>query len=506
MKRLVTIGICFLAAVGVVFLTPLLMKDHTQYEDVTFQNEEAYIEQSVIRIDSSPHTIYRLYDSGQLIGVMQSRRLLEAFLEDVYEARYEEDFPNSSASLGKDVYLTEEESYYVYEDKDQEILRYLSNNGMFTLSATAVEFADNNGVYDEIYVANEEIYEEAMQEYLSLFVDSDDLIRLQNGETTSELTSYGSRAVGISIMQTITTRDLNASPEEIMTTTEEILQYLKYGDNTELEYYTVQQYDTVAGVGSKNYGLSATQVMNLNRDKISSVDQVLTEGMELCVTYFSSPIDITVTMESMRKEEIYPDTVYVEDSTLLEGETELQQEGVSGSRNTLYSEKWINGVLVSGSKISSVDTLQATNEIIAVGTLEVPGVGTGTFRWPVDNVRISCMWGCYYNHQAIDIVNNYESYGNIYAADRGVIADVGYNSISGNYLVINHNNGYETYYGHMYSLCPLAVGTVVDKGDVVGTIGMTGQATGPHVHFFIIENGTRRDPCDGFLDCTVTAG
>ncbi|MBR2830420.1 MAG: M23 family metallopeptidase [Solobacterium sp.] len=47
----------------------------------------------------------------------------------------------------------------------------------------------------------------------------------------------------------------------------------------------------------------------------------------------------------------------------------------------------------------------------------------------------------------------------------------------------------------------MAVGTAVDKGDVIGNIGMTGLATGPHVHFFIIENGERRNPCNGFLDC-----
>ena len=60
----------------------------------------------------------------------------------------------------------------------------------------------------------------------------------------------------------------------------------------------------------------------------------------------------------------------------------------------------------------------------------------------------------------------------------------------------------------MYVPSPLAVGTIVDKGDVIGQIGMTGRATGPHVHFFIFqkdENGNRElhDPCE-FLDCDAT--
>ena len=69
------------------------------------------------------------------------------------------------------------------------------------------------------------------------------------------------------------------------------------------------------------------------------------------------------------------------------------------------------------------------------------------------------------------------------------------------YIIIDHNNGYETYYGHMNVPSPLQVGDVVDKGDVIGQIGMTGLATGPHTHFFIMYEGERYNPCDGFLPC-----
>ena len=136
-----------------------------------------------------------------------------------------------------------------------------------------------------------------------------------------------------------------------------------------------------------------------------------------------------------------------------------------------------------------------------VQTCALPIYGTGTFRWPVDNPIISCGWGCYWGHRAIDVQNSYNHWDKVYAADRGIIEINSYNGVNGNYVVINHNNGFETYYGHMKEPSPLAVGTAVDKGDVIGNIGMTGLATGPHVHFFIIENGERRNPCNGFLDC-----
>lgn len=506
MKHFLTLLACFASAVLIVFFMPVLLKDRSASVYANAGIAQSLLEQDVESISSKSHEVYELYNEGSLVGVLNDKQALNGFLKQVYAEEYQEKFPDSAVDLGKNVVLAKKRTYYNYQNIDQQIFQYLKDNDLFTLKAVSVQFSDDNGVYAEIYVANEDIYQEAMKEYLSCFISEDQLALLNAGEGTPELRTYGSRAVGVTISQNITLSDGEyAKPDEIRTSVEQIVDYLEYGDSTEKEYYTVEPYDTVAGVGSKNYGLSATQIMNINRDKISSVDQVLQAGEELCVTYFNSPIDITVNVQRMVREEIYPDVDYQEDGTLYEGETEVRQNGVNGSRNALYGEKWINGVLVSGSLLSSVDTLQPINEIIAVGTLEIPGVGTGQFRFPVDNPHITCHWGCYYGHRAIDVANSYDPYGRLYAADRGVIEENDYNPINGNYVVINHNNGLHSYYGHMNVPSPLAVGTVVDKGQVIGQVGMTGRATGPHTHFFIFDDDQNRyDPCQGFLDCTVT--
>ena len=494
-------------AAGLVFSTALVVfspfsgRNYEVFAGGVNERESSVLKQEILTTESTPVEVHKIYNQGELLGVINDEKKLNDFLAQIYVENYQEDFPDSAVSLGKDIYVSDEMSYFTYEDIDDEIMTYLKQNGLFTIRAVSVEFSDTNGIYAEIFVKDEETYEAAMQEYLSCFIDPSELALLNSGQKTPELHTYGSRSTGISISQTITVQEAYAAPEEIMRTSDEVLEYLEYGGSTKKQYYTVQKYDTVAGVGAKNYGLSATQVMNINRDKISSVDQVLSEGEVLCVTYFSSPIDIVVTRESMRKEVIYPQTVYAENPELRKGVSELRQSGVNGSKNSLYSERWINGVLMSGTLISSVDTLQPVNEIIDVGTMEIPGYGTGTFRWPVDNPIISCGWGCYWGHRAIDVQNSYNHWDKVYAADRGIIEINSYNGVNGNYVVINHNNGFETYYGHMKEPSPLAVGTAVDKGDVIGNIGMTGLATGPHVHFFIIENGERRNPCNGFLDC-----
>ncbi len=501
MKRILILLFCMAAAVGVAVGLPALLKQKRPSYFDTESESTSLLSQRTLRVDSLPHEVYRLYSNGELVGVLQNRNKLDDFLKSIYHEYYAETFPNSEVYLGKDVYLIPEQSYMTFENIDEDIFRYLEDNRLFTLKCTGVEFSDENGVYAEIYVANEDLFNNAMNTYMTFFISNEDLATLNRGDSTPQLKTYGSRSVGVTVLQSITMKELFASPEEIRQNEQSVLDYLKYGDNTEREYYTVKKYDTVAGVGSKNHDLSATQVMNINRDQISSTDQILSEGMELCVTYFTSPIDIVVTKESMKKEPIIAQTVYQTDDSLREGLFEQIQVGVDGSKNSLYTERWINGVLVSGTLTSSVDTLQPINEVIAVGTLQLPDTGTGTFQWPVDNPHISCQWGCYAGHRAIDIQNAYDRYGNIYAADRGVIEINSYNGINGNYVIINHNNGYETYYGHMNVPSPLAVGTIVDKGDIIGQIGMTGLATGPHTHFFIMYEGERRNPCDGFLPC-----
>jgi murein DD-endopeptidase MepM/ murein hydrolase activator NlpD len=67
----------------------------------------------------------------------------------------------------------------------------------------------------------------------------------------------------------------------------------------------------------------------------------------------------------------------------------------------------------------------------------------------------------------------------------------------GNYLVINHGNGFETLYAHLSQIRVIA-GQGVQRGQVIGLVGRTGRSTGPHLHFEIRQGGVKRNPF-GFL-------
>ncbi len=83
----------------------------------------------------------------------------------------------------------------------------------------------------------------------------------------------------------------------------------------------------------------------------------------------------------------------------------------------------------------------------------------------------------------------------IMATADGVVTKRGANGALGNAVEIRHPNGYITRYGHMRGFNPaIKAGTRVHQGDVIGYVGMTGLATGPHLHYELWKGGRPQDP------------
>ena len=118
-------------------------------------------------------------------------------------------------------------------------------------------------------------------------------------------------------------------------------------------------------------------------------------------------------------------------------------------------------------------------------------VGTGNFVWPADNHYLS---GNDYSevHLGIDIAAGLGA--PIYAADSGVVvwaAPIG--GGYGNMIMIDHGNGFTTVYAHLSAFL-VHCGQSVTQGQRIGLAGATGNATGPHLHFEVRENGAFIDP------------
>ena len=132
-------------------------------------------------------------------------------------------------------------------------------------------------------------------------------------------------------------------------------------------------------------------------------------------------------------------------------------------------------------------------------------VDTGDFRWPLDSrynnitskfgYRTHSVTGVYKLHTGVDIASSGIRGTTIYAAKGGTVIKAGYNTGYGNYVVINHGDGYATLYGHASTLL-VSANQTVKKGDPLGYVGSTGYSTGPHLHFEIMKNGNYTNPLD----------
>lgn len=127
---------------------------------------------------------------------------------------------------------------------------------------------------------------------------------------------------------------------------------------------------------------------------------------------------------------------------------------------------------------------------------------TATFlRTPVNfrritsvfGLRVHPIFGTWRNHTGTDYAAPMGT--PVHAIGDGIIATAGMHSGYGNMIDIRHSNGMISRYGHMSRFARgIHAGSRVKMGQTIGYVGMTGWATGPHLHFEIRENGVAHDP------------
>lgn len=118
---------------------------------------------------------------------------------------------------------------------------------------------------------------------------------------------------------------------------------------------------------------------------------------------------------------------------------------------------------------------------------------------PVKNYKVTSKFGYRINpvtkeygfHSGLDLAALEGS--DIFAAFSGTVETADSSAVRGNYIIINHNNGVKTLYGHCSELY-VKSGDTVRAGEKIAAVGSTGQATGPHLHFEIRINNVWCNP------------
>ncbi len=155
---------------------------------------------------------------------------------------------------------------------------------------------------------------------------------------------------------------------------------------------------------------------------------------------------------------------------------------------------FLTWMLAQAANTAPQDALQRSIERTAEVGGPVPAnwpYGSGRFMWPAYGLLTQ---GYRFDHRAVDIAAPPGS--PVTASDRGVVLRAGWNNQGyGRFVIIDHKIDYLTLYAHLDTIF-VNEGDIVAQGQVIGTVGSTGNATGPHLHFEVRDFGRIVNPLE----------
>ncbi len=343
-----------------------------------------------------------------------------------------------------------------------------------------------------VYTLDSDIFSESIESLIMVFLDADKYMAYKNNNQKTILTT-GSTVENIYIEQEITYRAVNIPVEEkIYTDSTSLSAYLLYGSDFSQKNVKVKVGDSIESIAFDNE-ISVQEFLIFN-NQYKSRDNLLVVGTNVVISKVDPKINVVVESYEVVDREKNFETIERYDSNLTQGSVIVTQKGQKGMERVTQNVKTVNGEISYVAPVDKKTIKTSVPKIISIGTKYVPNVGsTSSWGWPTKSgytissyfgYRVARFSGSNW-HSGIDIAGT--GYGSdIYAANNGVIEEMRYNSSYGNYIIINHNNGYWSLYAHMSRFARgISVGSTVKRGQTIGYVGSTGVATGPHLHFEI---------------------
>lgn len=259
------------------------------------------------------------------------------------------------------------------------------------------------------------------------------------------------------------------------------------GTDKELQKYTVVAGDTLSAIAQRFGMQSSVEIVALN-PSLADGDTIRV-GDEIVVEKAVPRLSVIATRTLEYEENVPYEIENRDDPTQYKGEYTVVSKGVYGKVRKVATVKTENGIETSREVLSTEVLSEPVTEIRNVGTMTPP-----QFIKPAAGYlssRFGRRWGR--SHNGIDIAGSHGSA--VKAAAAGTVTYAGWMSGYGNYVVINHGNGYQTAYGHNSSIL-VKVGQKVSQGQQIAKMGSTGRSTGTHLHFEIKKNGVFQNPLE----------
>lgn len=434
-----------------------------------------------------PNAYYQVYLKDEMLGTISSKTALEKYINkqgESIKSKYDVDTVYSPVGLQIKKITT-------FNDKlstVKEIYQKISEKSPFTIRGYLFNIKKSNDSI-KVYVTDKKIFEEAVTETIKTFVGREGY-QAYIDETQVKIETTGKEIQNVYIEEDMTIKEVNIPVDEtIYTDSKDLAKYLLFGTTMDQKKYTVQVGDTIDTV-TMNNKISVEEFL-ISNPQFTSANNLLFPGQEVTIGITDPKISVveeSFVVEDLvskyKVEEIYDDNLVI-------GDEKVTQQGEDGLERVSQYVKKINGSITFIKPEGNEVLKPSVNKVILIGTKYVPSVGrTSNWTWPTNSGwtissnygwRIDPFNGTRSFHQGLDIAGTgYNS--PIYAVTNGVVHMVGYGDVNGYYVSINHNNGYWTRYMHMNSWPIVKEGQIVEQGQIIGYVGSTGAATGPHVH------------------------
>ena len=297
--------------------------------------------------------------------------------------------------------------------------------------------------------------------------------------------------------ESIVTKPVEAQPDQVKLI-DQALKELEDGKITSTEYIA-QANDSWWLIARKN-NMKTKEVLAGNPGMTE--DSKIQSGQKIKIVSVSPYLTVTSKGILTSTETIAYDVVTTTDTEIASGKTVVKEQGSVGSKIVTYSYLEKNGQNISKQVEEEKVIKQPVTQVVAKGPVLTAvsmtsaasrGSSSSTgIAWPLSgpiNSPYGSRWGSFHNGLDIGGVT-----GSPYsAAASGEVVTAGWGGGYGNMILIDHGNGVMTRYGHSSRLL-VSVGQHVSQGQTIGLVGSTGNASGPHLHFEVILNGSTVNP------------
>lgn len=474
-----------------------------------------------VQSESTPNKIYKVYLNGVTIGLIKSEeKLINIIDEKQNQIKLKYNIDKVHPPIGLEI--REEYTYSTDINTAYEIYEIIQDKDPFTISGytaiikypvdddvTEESSEEENKPKETVYMnlLRKEDFEEGFKKVIKAFVGSDEY-ELFASNSQIEITDTGSKIEKIYWDENITIKETLINVDSfIFENVDDISKYLLFGTLEEQEYYTIKEGDDIRTISYNN--MLSTEEFLVANPEFSSENILLTPGQKVNIGLIKPIVTINAQLHVVEDIVNRYKTEYIEDKYSYYGTQKVTQEGSDGITRETEKVLYRNGEIVNLIIIHplSQEIKPVVNEVISRGIKSYSYGGfqyysSGAWQWPTLNPcvitsRFGPRWGK--NHNGIDISGTgYKS--PIFAANDGVVTINEDHWSYGNYIVIDHENGYTSLYAHLAEKGLPAVGTRVKRGEVIGLMGSTGFSDGTHLHFEIRNNG-HLNPCKSIFNC-----